>query len=158
MMLISGLLLTFWDAEDVATEIGDHLVCVDGWQLGALSHCGCCGCWCWCVLSCPEFAMQGAIWEEAEEHGDAGPERCRAFMPVPGPRQTVQRAEFRGTIMALQAYCPGHLGVANLDVWSSLLLGCLTMVACPGPYHWLSCYCSACDSCSGAGHRSGDQG
>ena len=37
-------------------------------------------------------------------------------MPVPGPRQTVQRAEFWGTIMALQAYWPGHLGVDSLNV------------------------------------------
>ena len=30
-------------------------------------------------------------------------ERCRAFMPVPGPLQTVQRAEFWGATIALQA-------------------------------------------------------
>ena len=41
-------------------------------------------------------------------------------MPVPGHLQTVQRAEFWGTIMALQAYWPGHLGVDNLNVVRSI--------------------------------------
>ena len=38
------------------------------------------------------------------------------FLPVPAPLQTVQQADFFGTIMALQAFWPGHLGVDNLDV------------------------------------------
>ena len=52
----------------------------------------------------------------AEEHGDARLERCCAFMPVPGVLQTVQRAEFWGAILALQAYWPFHLGIDNLNV------------------------------------------
>ena len=43
-------------------------------------------------------------------------ERCRAFLPVPGVMQTVQRAEFWGAIVALQAYWPCHLGIDNLNV------------------------------------------
>ena len=43
-------------------------------------------------------------------------ERRRAFLPVPGVLQTVQRAEFWGAILALQAYWPCHVGVDNLDV------------------------------------------
>ena len=31
--------------------------------------------------------------------------RCRAFMPVPGPLQTVRSADFWGAILALQAFC-----------------------------------------------------
>ena len=48
--------------------------------------------------------------------GDARLERCRAFMPVPGVMQTVQRAEFWCAIIALQAYWPCHLGIDNLNV------------------------------------------
>ena len=59
-------------------------------------------------LPAPEVAMQGAIWGTAEEYGDAKLDRCRAFMPVPGPLQTVQCAEFRGAILALQAVWPGY--------------------------------------------------
>ena len=45
------------------------------------------------------------------------------FLPVPGVMQTVQRAEFRGAIVALQAHWPCHFGVDNLNVARSI--GCL---------------------------------
>ena len=41
-------------------------------------------------------------------------------MPVPGVLQTVQRAEFWSAILALQAYCPCHLGIDNLNVARTL--------------------------------------
>ena len=41
-------------------------------------------------------------------------------MPVPGPLQTVQRAEFWGAIVALQSYWPCHLGIDNLHVARSI--------------------------------------
>ena len=44
----------------------------------------------------------------------------RAFLPVPGVMQTVQRAEFWGAIVALQAYWPCHLGIDNLNVARSI--------------------------------------
>ena len=47
-------------------------------------------------------------------------ERCRAFLPVPGIMQTVQRAEFWGAIVALQTYWPCHLGIDNLNVARSV--------------------------------------
>ena len=37
-------------------------------------------------------------------------------MPVPSVLQSVQRAEFWGAILALQAYWPCHLGSENLNV------------------------------------------
>ena len=40
----------------------------------------------------------------------------RAVLPVPGVVQIVQRAEFGGAIVAMQAYWPCHLGIDNLDV------------------------------------------
>ena len=49
--------------------------------------------------------LEGSVWGMAEEYGDACLERCRAFMLVPGVMQTVQRAEFWGAVIALQAYC-----------------------------------------------------
>ena len=63
-----------------------------------------------------ELAFEGSVWGVAEEYGDARLERCRAFMPVPGIMQTVQRAEFWGAIVAMQAYWPCHLGIDNLNV------------------------------------------
>ena len=41
---------------------------------------------------------------------------CRGFRAVPGPLQTVQRAEFWGVILALQAADGSHLGVDSLGV------------------------------------------
>ena len=83
----------FWDAEDVATEIGEHpCVWTDGSRevnpTGGFSVAGAA-----MYLPAPDLAMQGATWGVAEEYGD-----------VPGPFQTVQRAEFWGTILALLAF------------------------------------------------------
>ena len=41
---------------------------------------------------------------------------CRAFVSVPGPLQTVQRAELWGFILALQSDKAVHVGVDNLGV------------------------------------------
>ena len=41
---------------------------------------------------------------------------CRFFFSVPGPLQSVQRAEMCGVILALQASRAVHLGVDNLGV------------------------------------------
>ena len=71
-------------------------------------------------LPAPELALQGATWEVAEEYGDAKVDGCRAFMPVPGPLQTVQLAEFWVLFLALQAFWPGHLGIDNLNVVLSI--------------------------------------
>ena len=67
-------------------------------------------------LLAPKLALQGATWREVEEYGDARLDGCRVFMLLPGPLQTLQRAEIWHTIMALQASGPGHLGLDNLDV------------------------------------------
>ena len=67
-----------------------------------------------------EEAFRGAAWGTVEEYGDAWLERCQAFMPVLGPLQTVQRAEFWVAILALHAFCPGHLGIDNLNMVRSI--------------------------------------
>ena len=71
-------------------------------------------------LPAPEEAFRGAIWGTTEEYGNAQLERCRAIMSVPGPFQTVQRAEFWGATLALQAFWPGHLGIDILNVVRSI--------------------------------------
>ena len=47
---------------------------------------------------------------------------CRAFVSVPGPLQTVQRAELWGVILALQSDKAVHVGVDNLMVCPPLFL------------------------------------
>ena len=71
-------------------------------------------------LPASELAFDSLVWGTAEGYGHARLERCRAFLPVPGVMQTVQRAEFWGAIVAMQAYWPRHLGIDNCwDFWSS---------------------------------------
>ena len=48
--------------------------------------------------------------------GDRATMSCRGYCSVPGPVQTVQRAEFWGVTLALQAADGIHLGVDNLSV------------------------------------------
>ena len=47
---------------------------------------------------------------------DRGVQSCRAFCSVPGPLQSVQRAEMWGVIVALQSSGAVHMGVDNLCV------------------------------------------
>ena len=54
---------------------------------------------------------------------------CRGFCSVPGPFQSVQRAELWGVILALQSSGAVHLGVDNLNVVRHV--GCL-LDSCPG--------------------------
>ena len=52
---------------------------------------------------------------------------CRGFSSVPGPLQSVQRAEMWGVVLALQSSRAVHLGVDNLGVVrhvDRLLRGC----------------------------------
>ena len=76
-----------------------------------------------------ELSFDGSVWGTAEEYGDARLECCRAFMPASSVLQTVQRAEFWGAIVALQAYWPWPLGTDNLNVALGVLVVCLIMIA-----------------------------
>ena len=109
-----------------------------------------------------ELAFDGLIWRTAEEYGDARLERCRAFQPVPGVMQTVQRAEFRGAIVALQAYWPCHLGIDNLNVARSVgrLLDfvCLTKPLPLVKDGLFDCSCPVHDSYTGSRDGSGHKG
>ena len=120
-LLAPGLLLKHWDATDVSLKMHEHPnVWTDGSRedfssIGGFEVAGAGE-----NLPASELAFDGSVWCTAEEYGDARLERCRAFMPVPGVMQTVQRAEFWGATIAMQAYWPCHLGVDNLDVARSI--------------------------------------
>ena len=107
----------YYDADDIALEMSDHpniwtdssreaFSSVGGFEVAGAGV----------YLPASEVAFHHSVWGTAEEYGDARLERCRAFLPVPGVMQTVQRAEFWSAIVALQAYWPCHLGVDNLHV------------------------------------------
>ena len=111
----------YWDADDIALEIPDHpniwtdgsredFSYIRGFEVAGAGV----------YLPAAEVAFDHSVWGTVEEYGDARLERCRAFLPVPGVLQTVQRAEFWGAIVALQAYWPCHLGIDNLNVVRSI--------------------------------------
>ena len=114
-----------WDADDLLLEITDAPnIWTDGsWDdfsyVGGFEVAGA-----GVYLLAPELAFESAVWGVAEEYGDARLERCRAFMPVPGPLQTVQRAEFWGAVIALiTSMLLGLLvGCWIMAVWRSLYL------------------------------------
>ena len=111
----------YWDAADVALEMTQHPdIWTDGSRedfssIGGFEVAGA-----GVYLHASELAFDGLVWGTAEEYGDARLERCHAFLPVPGVMQTVQRAEFWGPIVALQANWPCHLGIDNLNVARSI--------------------------------------
>ena len=110
----------YWDAADIVLEMPEHTnVWTDGSRedfssIGSFEVAGA-----GVNLPASELAFDGLIWGIAEEHGDVRLERCRAFLPVPGVMQTVQRAEFWGAIVALQAHWSCHLGIDNFNVAQS---------------------------------------
>ena len=111
----------YWDASDIALEVPDDPnVWTDGSRedfssLGGFEVAGA-----GVPLLASEIAFENSVWGTVEEYGDARLERCRAFLPVPGILQTVQRAEYWGAILAMQAYWPFHLGIDNLNVVRSI--------------------------------------
>ena len=60
----------------------------------------------------------GCSWGhvDSDVQGDLAVASCRGYCSVPGPLQSVQRAELWGVILALQASGGVHLGVDNLNV------------------------------------------
>ena len=111
----------YWDVDYVASEMSEYPnVWTDGSRedfssIGGFEVAGA-----GVYLPASENAFDNYVWSTVEEYGDARLERCRAFLPVPGVLQTVQRAEFWGAIVALQAYWPCHLGIDNLNVVRSI--------------------------------------
>ena len=86
----------YWDADDIALEMWDLLdIWTDGCREDFSSARGFEVAGAGVYVPAPELAFESSFfWWVAEEYGDARLERCRAFLPVPGVMQTVQRAEF----------------------------------------------------------------
>ena len=106
-----------YDRVDVASLVPDHPnVLSDGsFVLDKVT--------CVCSSVAGFFAHQSVnLWDD-RRWGHVDPVRpegnvrsCRDFCSVPGPLQSVQRAEMWGVILALQSSGAVHLGVDNLGV------------------------------------------
>ena len=65
------------------------------------------------------WVFDGRAWGPAQDL-DLDDDAARIFSMVPGALQTVQRAEYWGAILALQAFMPIHIGIDNKNVCSSI--------------------------------------
>ena len=111
----------YCDADEIALEMTDHPnVWTDGSREDFTSVGGFEVARAGIYLPASELAFEGSVWGTVEEYCDARLERCRAFQPVPGVMQTVQRTEFWSAILDMQAYWPCHLGIDNLNVARSI--------------------------------------
>ena len=64
-----------------------------------------------------ELCWRNRRWGHVDHVRTVGVDHsCTAFVSVPGPLQTVQRAELWGVILALQSSGAVHVGVDNLGV------------------------------------------
>ena len=92
------------DYPDVWTDgslVLDHLTGVSSSGSGFFAH-------------QPEHFWRGCKWGHVDGIlPDLDPASCRGFCSVPGPLQSVQRAEMWGVILALQTPRAVHLGVDN---------------------------------------------
>ena len=65
------------------------------------------------------WVFDGRAWGHAQDL-DTGEDASRIFSMVPGSLQTVQRAEYWGVILALQAFMPVHIGIDNKNVCNNV--------------------------------------
>ena len=65
------------------------------------------------------WVFDNKAWGHAQDL-DIGDDAARIFSMVPGSLQTVQRAEYWGAILALQAFMPVHLGIDNKNVCNNI--------------------------------------
>ena len=73
----------------------------------------------------PAIVFDSHYWGRAQYLDDPHEGSSHIFSGILGPIQSVQRAEYWGVILALQAYSGIHIGIDNLNVlrgssWSSL--------------------------------------
>ena len=111
-VLLGDILLMFlWGAGRVAAERTDGSLVEDKVSGASSAGSGCFTCRC-------SHRWDGWRWGHLDEDvgDDAVVSACRCFCSVPGPLQSVQRAEFWSVILALQANDGVHLVVDNLGV------------------------------------------
>ena len=71
-------------------------------------------CWLWCL--CPWICAAWFGLDLLPPLPDGAGEACRLYCSIPGPLQTMQRAEIWGVLAALQCCTRMHVGVDNLNV------------------------------------------
>ena len=126
----------FWDADDLALEmVYRSFLWTDGcremYPVGGFEVAGS-----GVYFPAPEAFLLGWVRGVFEEYGDERVDRCRAFMSVPGPFQSVQRAGALLWLFRIIILFTLALIILMLLV---LLVGCLIMGPYPSLFLWSGC-------------------
>ena len=109
----------FWDQDDVQDMVDDVPVAPNIWTDGSrepippldfeTAGAG-------AFIHYPAFVFDSHAWGHAQDLDDPHEGSSHIFSGIPGPIQSVQRAEYWGVILALQVYSGIHIGIDNLNV------------------------------------------
>ena len=109
----------FWDQDDVQDMIDDVPVAPNIWTDGSrepIPHLDVEIAGTGAFVHSPAIIFDSHHWGHAQDLDDPHEGSSHIFSGIPGPIQSVQRAEYWGVILALQAYSGIHIGIDNMNV------------------------------------------
>ena len=109
----------FWDQDDVEDMVDDVPDGPNIWTDGSREsiphlHFEIAGAG--AFVHSPAIIFDSSYWGHAQDLDAPHEGSSHIFSGIPGPIQSVQRAEYWGVILALQAYSGIHIGIDNLNV------------------------------------------
>ena len=109
----------FWDQDDVQDIIDGVPVAPNIWTDGSrepIPHLDVGTAGAGAFVHSPAIIFDSHHWGHAQDLDDPHEGSSHIFSGVLGPIQSVQRAEYWGVILALQAYSGIHIGIDNMNV------------------------------------------
>ena len=109
----------FWDQDDVQGMVDDVPLAPNIWTDGSrepIPHLDVDVAGAGAFVHSPAIIFDSNHWGHAPDLDDPNEGSSHIFSGVLGPIQSVQRAEYWGVILALQAYSGIHIGIDNLNV------------------------------------------
>ena len=109
----------FWDQDDVQDMIDDVPDAPNIWTDGSwepIPHLDVEIAGAGAFVHSPAIIFDSHHWGHAQDLDDPHEGSSHIFSGIPGPIQSVQRAEYWGVILALQAYSGIHIGTDNMNV------------------------------------------
>ena len=109
----------FWDEDDIQDMVDDVPVAPNIWTDGSrelIPHLDVDIAGAGAFVHSPSIIFDNHHWGHAHDLDDPNEGSSHIFSGVLGPIQSVQRAEYWGVILALQAYSGIHIGIDNLNV------------------------------------------
>ena len=109
----------FWDQDDVQDMVDDVPDNPNIWTDGSrepIPHLDIEIAGAGAFIHSPAIVFDSNYWGHAQDLDDPHEGSSHIFSGIPGPIQSVQRAEYWGVILALQAYSGIHIGIDNMNV------------------------------------------